>query len=312
MHPAYSVIFFTTASGAGYGLLALLCLGGAFGLIPLDPGLGLAGFGLAFVLITAGLLASTFHLGRPERAWRALAEWRTSWLSREGILAIASYGPAGLVAFDWIFRGRMIAIIGVAAAVLAGLTVWSTGMIYACLKTIRQWHQPLTSPVYVVLALATGALLLHALLRCFGQAGEGTAWLAILFTLLALMLKLIYWSSIDSAKRTLTAGAATGLGDLGRVRPLDPPHTQPNFVMREMGYSVGRKHAQKLRFVAVMLLFFAPLMLTLTTLVLPPELAFPATLLAVLAAALGVLAERWLFFAEAQHVVTLYYGAETA
>src|SRR3546814_4853981 len=83
MHPAASVIFFTTASGAGYGLLFLLGIAGAFGLAPPDLALGLVGFTLSLGLITAGLLASTFHLGRPERAWRALSQWRSSWLPRE-------------------------------------------------------------------------------------------------------------------------------------------------------------------------------------------------------------------------------------
>ena len=90
MHPAYSVILFTTASGAGYGLLVWLCLCGLFGLVPTERWLGIAGFGLAFALITAGLLSSTAHLGRPERAWRAFSQWRTSWLSREGVMAVAT------------------------------------------------------------------------------------------------------------------------------------------------------------------------------------------------------------------------------
>ena len=90
MHPAASVILFTVTSGMGYGLLALLAVLGSLGVLPPDPGLGLAGFGTALALITAGLLASIFHLGHPERAWRALSQWRTSWLSREGVLAIMS------------------------------------------------------------------------------------------------------------------------------------------------------------------------------------------------------------------------------
>ena len=102
MHPAYSVILFTTASGAGYGLLAWLALLGLLGLVPTERWLGLDGFALAFVLITGGLLASTAHLGRPERAWRAFSQWRTSWLSREGVMAVATYVPAGLLAIGWV------------------------------------------------------------------------------------------------------------------------------------------------------------------------------------------------------------------
>ena len=107
MHPAYSVILFTTASGAGYGLLVWLALLGMLGLVPPDSGLGLVGIASALALITAGLLASTAHLGRPERAWRAFSQWRTSWLSREGVLAVATYIPAGLLALGWVVLGRL-------------------------------------------------------------------------------------------------------------------------------------------------------------------------------------------------------------
>src|SRR3546814_17976234 len=94
MHPAYSVVFFTTASGAGYGLLALMGLFGALGLLPPDPWLGAVGLGMALAAITAGLLSSTVHLGHPERAWRAFSQWRSSWLSREGVAAARAIGRA--------------------------------------------------------------------------------------------------------------------------------------------------------------------------------------------------------------------------
>ncbi|HRD78075.1 MAG TPA: hypothetical protein PK264_19405, partial [Hyphomicrobiaceae bacterium] len=118
------------------------------------------------------------------------------------------------------------------------------------------------------------------------------------------------WRAIDAEPRSLTAGDATGLGKLGAVRPLEPPHTMANFVMREMGYSVARKHAEKLRSIAALLAFVVPvLLLGLGWLVSMP---LPAAVLAALAAGIGIIVERWLFFAEAQHVVTLYYGAERA
>src|SRR5688500_12203486 len=103
MHPAYSVILFTTASGAGFGLLIGLAAGVVLGLVPQSASFGVVGLGLALVLITAGLLASMLHLGRPERAWRAMSQWRTSWLSREGLAAIATYVPAGVLGFGWVF-----------------------------------------------------------------------------------------------------------------------------------------------------------------------------------------------------------------
>ena len=146
MHPAASVIFFTTASGAGYGLLFLLGIAGAAGLVPASLAFGLVGFTLAFGLITAGLLASTFHLGRPERAWRALSQWRSSWLSREGMAALVTYAPAGLFALGWVVFGEargIWGVFGLLGSLGAVATVVCTGMIYASLPTIRQWRQPL-------------------------------------------------------------------------------------------------------------------------------------------------------------------------
>src|SRR4029078_11734102 len=105
MHPAYSVIVFTTASGAGYGLLIWLAVGAALNLVPRDPMLGLFGLGLALALVTAGLLPSMLHLGRPERAWRSLSQWRSSWLSREGLAAIVTYLPARALALPSGVRG---------------------------------------------------------------------------------------------------------------------------------------------------------------------------------------------------------------
>jgi hypothetical protein len=124
--------------------------------------------------------------------------------------------------------------------------------------------------------------------------------------------KLAYWRNIDHAPRTHSAGDATGLGPFGAVRPLDPPHSRPNFVMREMGYRVARKHARSLRLICVVLGFAVPVVAT--ALVLWP-VALPASIwatLALVSAAAGIFIERWLFFAEEQHVVTLYYGAKAA
>jgi len=176
MHPAYSVIIFTTASGAGYGLLIWLAVAAALNLVPRDPGLGFFGLGLALALITIGLLTSTVHLGRPERAWRSLSQWKTSWLSREGIAAIVTYVPAGALGLGWVFGEFMPGQIAVGAwlsIVCALVTVWCTGMIYASLPTIRAWNQPLVAPVYETLALATGGVLLVLLLGASATASAG-------------------------------------------------------------------------------------------------------------------------------------------
>ncbi len=315
MHPAYSVIFFTTASGAGYGLLAILALAGAFGLLSPDRMLGIAGFGLAFALITAGLLSSTLHLGRPERAWRALSEWRSSWLSREGIAAVVTYVPAGLFALGWVVLGRtdgIYGVLGMLAAIGAAATVYCTGQIYATLPTIRQWQQPLTTPVYLALSLATGALLAAFLVSVTAGEWRWITRLAIAALALAALLKGLYWRAIDTTPPRYSIEEATGLGALGKVRPLDPPHTQPNFIMREMGYAIARKHAERLRGFVAVALFALPLALLLLALAAPAPIPPSALAMTILLAGLGVFVERWLFFAEAEHVAMLYYGKDAA
>ena len=315
MHPAYSVLFFTTLSGAGYGLLIWLALEAAFGAVGEDAVFGAVGMALALGLVAAGLLASTAHLGRPERAWRAFSQWQTSWLSREGVLALATFAPAGLMGLLWVF-GRtptpLMVPLGLLTIGLALATVVCTGMIYQSLTTIRAWNMPLVSPVYVVLALATGATLLHLLLLIFDYPAFGTGLIAILLLAVSAAMKFEYWRRIDGAERTITAGAATGLGAFGRVRVLDPPHTQANYVMREMGYTVARRHAEKLRLFALVAAFALPILALLLSFVSVAALALLLAVVAVLSMAIGVFTERWLFFAEAQHVVTVFYGAEKA
>jgi DMSO reductase anchor subunit len=313
MHPAYSVILFTTASGFGYGLLIWLAVLGALGLLPVTRGFGIAGFAIALGLVIVGLLSSTAHLGRPERAWRAFSQWRTSWLSREGVLAVAGFAPALTLAAHWVLLQRIdgsFVMLASLSAAFSSLTLYTTGMIYASLQTIRQWHQPLTAPLYVALGVASGAVLLNWLLHISGSATPWTGGLATLGLLLTLALKVAYWQAIDRAPLRYTAESATGLGRIGKVRQLEPPHTQANFVMREMGYRIGRRHAGRLRLIASVLAFVIPAAASLVTLL--PGAGLLAASIACVSCAAGLLVERWLFFAEAEHVVTLYYGASRA
>ena len=306
MNPAYSVILFTTASGAGYGLLFLL------GLVGFNHGrassleFALTAIVAALALITLGLLSSTLHLGRPERAWRAFSQWRSSWLSREGVLAVITYPVALTFAAAWSGlwdAPQWIAPLGILTSALCVATVYCTGMIYASLKTIARWNTGLVPAVYLVLALATGACVLAALATPFGRWQVFQAGLALLALTIAIIMKLIYWRRTDAAPKTRTTGSATGLGE--NVRQWEVPHTNVNFVQKEMGYAVARKHATKLR-MAVILLLAVAFFLTGCTFISP---WFSLAVLPPLA--LAVWAERWLFFAEAEHVVMLYYGADS-
>jgi sulfite dehydrogenase (quinone) subunit SoeC len=307
VHPAFSVIFFTAASGAGYGILAFLGLLAPYGALPRSAAFGFVSTGLALALVSAGLLASTAHLGRPERAWRALSQWRTSWLSREGIASLVTYIPAGLFAALWVFGGGISPLLGALTALAAIVTVVSTAMIYRSLKPIQRWCNGWVVPNYLALSAMTGALWVLGLAALFGAVAPWLVWLAVATVFLAAALKLGYWHFIDRSAGISTAESATGLGRFGTVRLLDPPHTEENYLLKEMGYRIARRHAAKLRAIAALLGFALPLALALAT------LAVPALgLLAALSATSGVLVERWLFFAEAKHTVTLYYGAATA
>ncbi|NIA67490.1 dimethyl sulfoxide reductase anchor subunit [Pelagibius litoralis] len=316
MHPAKSVILFTTASGAGYGLIAWFGLFGAFGLLPAELWMGLLGFGIGFGLIVLGLLSSTFHLGHPERAWRALSQWRSSWLSREGVAAVFTFLPAGLFALAWVLLGRndgLAGLIGLLASLSCVVTVACTAMIYASLRTIRAWHSAWTLPIYLLMAALSGALLLQVFLSLWQvPLGRVFPWAILILFGLTLGAKLLYWRSLASEEGGSTAESATGLGDLGKVRLLEAPHSESNYLMQEMGFRIARRHAEKLRRIVLLAGFCAPALLILLALLMPGVPGVVATLIAVALFAAGLVVERWLFFAEAKHVVTLYYGESRA
>lgn len=308
MNPAPSIIFFTVASGAGYGLLFWMGLLRPLGLVPGSPGFGALAIGLALVLIMLGLLSSTAHLGRPERAWRALSQWRSSWLSREAVAAATTFAPAGLFFVGAIGEaGGLTTLMGLLSALGAAVTVYCTGMIYASLRTIRQWHHPLVAPGYLLFGAFSGAALL-ALLAGFWGAAAVPAGIAALLGAAAFVLKRAYWASVDAAPPVATPESATGLGFIGKVRPLDPPHTETNYLLREMAFRIGRVHAVRLRRIAAIGGFAAPAVLLALAFALGGVVASLLALVATGLALLGLLAERWLMFAEATHTVTLYYG----
>ena len=187
-------------------------------------------------------------------------------------------------------------------------------MIYQSLPTIRAWADPLVTPGYLVLALATASLALAALARAFGHDVPAITHLPFATVLAAWIVKGLYWWRLDRHAGGPTPATATGLGGPeARVRLLESPHTQENFVMREMGFRIARRHAVRLRRTAQVLAFLLPLALTEAAVLVAGSgtgLALAASTLAALSALAGTLVERWLFFAEARHVVTLYYGAQ--
>lgn len=311
MHPAFSVIFFTTASGAGYGLLALLGLGTLLNWLPRDSTMMVAAGVTALALITAGLLSSTFHLGHPERAWRALTQWRSSWLSREGVMALITYVPAVAFIGTCFFAdmtGTLARVTGMASAVGAAITVFTTAMIYCSLRSIAAWHNAWVPAVYLALAAASGMLLLNTFLVWFGGPGSAYPLVSAALFVVAFAIKFAYWQHIDRGNGGSSVTTAIGVDRKSRVKLTQAPHSQENYLQQEMGFRIARRHARKLRRIAVVAGCVVPVVLTLTLFFDAGVAARVAMLLAVISTALGLLIERWLFFAEARHTVSLYYS----
>jgi DMSO reductase anchor subunit len=313
MRPALSVVFFTTLIGAGQGLLLALFVA-EFGArykwwlaAPADSRFFALGAAIAVVLTGLGLIASVFHLGRPERGWRAAARWRTSWLSREVIVlpafmaATAIYGAA-----HWLSAApdlRTLAF-GALAAALALLLYLCTAMIYACLKFLQEWATPLTVANYLLLGTSSGFTLAAA------WAAAGAPQLLDFF---------VAWAVVLTAAALATRGAS--LVRNARLKPKSTPQTaigvkHPRIVQKSMGFMGGSFNTREffhgrtrglLRAVLwtfLVLAFPVPALLLVTGITLPA----PGLLIAAFVVQYaGLLAERWFFFAQASHPQNLYY-----
>ncbi len=292
MHPAPSVIIFTVFSGLGFGMLFML----GTGVYALTGWTAFYYFFAAFAMAVGGLMASTFHLGNPKNALKAFTQWRTSWLSREAWMAMITLSIAGLYAAAAIFLDKQIVPLGMVAGVLALITVYTTSMMYAQLKTVPRWNHWTTSALFILLALEGGAIAM----------GDTLATLVSLT--LAAVVQTYVWVAGDKrfAQRGHTIETATGLGNLGKVRLVEKPHSGKNYLLTEMVYVVARKHVPKLRLIAVLLMFALPILfVTLSSW----HGSFYLNIPALASYVVGVLVQRWLFFAEAEHVVGLYYDA---
>jgi DMSO reductase anchor subunit len=313
MKPALSVIFFTVMSGTGYGLWCLLGAALCIGAYP-TAGKGiLVPLLFGFVLVTAGLLASTAHLGRPERAWRALSQWRSSWLSREGVASLLTYLP--MLALAWLafigHGGHGVRIAGALLALCALVTLWCTANIYRSLKTIRAWRTRQVLPLYFAFALLSGGLWLWtwlALASPYAVIGPAFPLALLALAVIAAVIKTDYWRRID-AQPANTAGHATGLEKLGRVRAFEGPVTEESYLTREMAFVLARKHSARLRRIALFLFAVVPVLGVVVALASGfAWIALPAAI----ACIAGLFVERWLFFAEARHAVAAYFPAPQA
>lgn len=289
MHPAPSVIVFTTISGLGFGFFIWLGLG-----IPdLYGWEAFAAFFVAYAFSVGGLLASVFHLANKKNVIYSFSQWQTSWLSREGVLSVITLLTFAVFAIGRIFFDTDLPVFGYIGSALALLTVFSTSMIYTQLKAVPRWNMPINPVLFLLYAISGGALL--------SMQPTVAAVLLILLT----ALQIAGWMMGDKrlAESGSTKGTATGLQTIGQVRLFESAHTTRNYILDEMVHMVGRKHSQKLRTISVITLGIVPVLLLL---LMPGNIV--VTLLALASHAVGVFASRWLFFAEAEHVVGLYYN----
>ena len=307
MHPAFSVLIFTVTSGAGYGLLAWLGAGQLLGFtetlsINQQIILGV----IAMVLVSIGLVSSTMHLANPKNAWRSFSRFRTSWLSREAVFAILLYPVAGLYAAAIFWQWSGINILAGLSMILALVTLFTTSMIYASLKTIRQWHTPMVPALFMAYALISGGLLFLAVSALFVVLNPQLLAVVMGLVIITLALKLVYFFW-QGKPQGATIQTATGFSQAS-VRLLDAGHSAPTFLNREFGYQIAADQLFRLRIVMTLVTFIVPLGLVYG--VSGGAVRIELLGLAWVIMMAGLLLERWLFFAEARHVVRLYQGEQ--
>jgi DMSO reductase anchor subunit len=322
MHPAFSVIFLTTLIGVGQGLFLALFTAqsyAAVGFVTIEnPKLFYtAGSFLSLLFLVGGLLASFFHLGHPERAWRSAARWRTSWLSREVIALPAMMGIVflyGLMHFmGWNpniigaanpLQGQLTLFVGIVGTIAAFALFLCTGMIYACIKFLQEWHTPLTVINYILLGTASGFMLatLYASYTAPNLVNMYGTW-TIIITLVALVTRI--WSLIRNSRIKHRSSLQTAIG----VR-----HT--GIVQKSMGMMGGSYntreyfHGTSPEFFNLMKWTFLLLVFPVSLLLLFIGLENQNIKVLALSFAIqyaGLVAERWFFFAQAKHPQNLYY-----
>lgn len=316
MRPAWSVILFTTAIGVGQGLLVVMVVAevlGRIGVWPEQLGSDYVVAGIcALSFMGFGLIASFFHLGKPERAWRSVSRWRTSWLSREVIVLPVTMCVSLLFTLLHALAGNGVSsttgtlVAGVAVVVLALALYLCTAMIYVCVRFIPQWSTPLTVLNFFLLGLASGATLATALGYLIGSiATEQLAGLAFFATIAAMIARILHLYANQRTVEKVTLRSAIGVHSR-RIKQVAKGFEGGSFNTREFRHGVAPLVFEAARYLLVVLAFLLPL----TLIVLADK--FLISVFFVYAAAiqlLGVVVERWFFFADATHVQNLYYQA---
>ncbi|WP_206952501.1 dimethyl sulfoxide reductase anchor subunit family protein [Trinickia acidisoli] len=313
MRPAFSVVFLTTLCGAAQGLLLTLVAIEAISRaasLDVPSAFYVLGAALAVAFGSLGLFASFFHLGHPERAWRAIAMWRTSWLSRECIalpvfLALAT--AYGVAHWAGVGAGDTLAIGALGAAASLALFV-CTAMIYACLRFLQEWASPLTLVNFVLLGCASGCTLATACAAWLAPALVGLlAPCACVLTLAGCATRLASLARNARLKPKSTVQSATGIRN-AKVEQKSRGFTASAFNTREFfhGQSGGTLRTIKVGFLIAA--FAVPFVLTGAGALAPQSVAAALALgAAFVIQYVGLLAERWFFFADARHPQNIYY-----
>lgn len=325
MHPAFSVIFLTTLIGAGQGLFLALYTGQVYSIANLlDPQDSVTFYAwgslLALFLLALGLLASFFHLGRPERAWRSATQWRTSWLSREVIVLpvfmffVMLYGLFnyfGLTDVLFVVRGQLpvdsTLLIGLIATLLAFALYLCTAMIYASMKFLQEWHSPLTVVNYTMLGLASGFTLAagFAAWTHANLVGFYVGW-AVIFTMLGMISRFASLYRNGRMKRLVDTSNAIGVKH-NRIVQKSQGFMGGSFNTREFFHGKSEGFVRFMRNAFIVLVFIVPVVIMISA---ANAGSFHLLIVAFVVQYLGLIAERWYFFADAQHPQNLYYQAK--
>lgn len=305
MHPAVSIIVFSTFSGIGFGISFWLGIWGH----AVSPQTAVAAGIFALCWASIGLLSSLFHLRRPTRAIRSLSQWRSSWLSREGILSILTLGCVFLYIVFRFFsiHGAGVLILAWTISFLSLATVYSTAMIYTQLRAVPAWNTILTPLVYLGFSLVGGITFLFCFIS--GYKNEVTEFLNPALLVGSWVIWFLWCLRRDRiGMGPSSVGTATRLSKFGAVRPFEPPHMGPNYLTKEMGYVLTSKKGRFLRGLAVTAGLFLPLIIYCIQYFSPEILLVEFILFFLFCFTFGgILISRWLFFTESRHTSMLYY-----
>ncbi|HED33807.1 MAG TPA: DMSO reductase [Gammaproteobacteria bacterium] len=322
MHPAFSVIFLTTLIGAAQGLFLALFSSqvyAEFNLLPDVTNSNLYGIGsvISLLLLMGGLIASFFHLGHPERAWRSAARWKTSWLSREVIAlptmmaAVFAYGLVHLMGLDSVaYTHGSISLntslfIGIFGVIATFALFICTAMIYACIKFLQEWSSPLTVVNYFLFGTASGFTLASAL-ASYLELAEQTQFFggwAIALTIIVFITRLASLYRNSQIKHKSSVQTAIGIRH-NKIQQQAQGAMGGSFNTREYFHGKTALFLRSVKYIFLLLVFPIPLVLLFTSISTGNT---DALITAFLVQYIGLIAERWFFFAQANHPQNIYY-----